>query len=527
MSLPHPDSNEFFDLLFDFREGHLDDARCSQLVDLLEQDELARKRYLEVTQLVADLRWQNLAVPESLVLSRPSVFQPRMLRRAAIRFLKRPAVCSALSAMAAVAAVVAFLALFTKPFDPGVSYPGSPPADLATLVGSLDAKWAAPRFAPYHRVSAGRWTLEAGACSLRLDNGVELIVEGPADFDLQSVGRVRLDRGRLAVRVPEAAHGFCVYTPHAELIDLGTEFGVVVDSADATDVAVYQGRIEVHALASPAATQQLTAQRGASVARIDAHGIASLAAMPVEVMRVLPSAGKNRQTHEHVSRTTREGLGADAFVQGSRRGRDFAGWHYSGEPHLWLKTLHTDLSYTRYVYLRFDLTDLPHAEWRQGRLILTSNYDGDNTGGEWRLHVWGLMEAADAPLWQESGGASGPAPAGALCWNRAPALDSKTGRLRGAEIRQLADVPLAGLVPKGTRLVIPLAEPPFHTAWIEWIQARKGSTGSLILQAVRVGTQANEKTGWSFRSKESGGPPPTLELMGVSQRETIDEPAVP
>lgn len=527
MSLPHPDSNEFLGLLFDFREGRLDDAQCEQLVDLLEHDESARQRYLEVTQLCADLRWQNLAAPDVLSLARPTVLQPRVLRRAAARFLKQPAAISAISAIATVAVMLAVLALFNRPLGPAVTYQTTPQVDLATLIGSVDATWAGPRFSPYRRVSAGRWTLKTGVCSLRLDNGVELVVEGPADFDLQGLGGVRLDRGRLAVRVPPAGHGFCVRTPHAELVDLGTEFGVVVDSADATDVAVYQGRIEVQSLANPSDTQQLTAKTGQSVVRIDAQGIAPLTTLSVALMRALPAVKKSVQTHEQFSRTTGDGLGADAFVQGSHGSRDFANWHYGSDPHLWLKTSLADLSYTRYIYLRFDLTDLSEADWNQGRLTVTSNYDGANTGGDWRLHVWGLMEPPDAPMWLEGEGPSGPASPGALCWNRAPALDSRTGRLGGADIRQLADVSLPGHLPKGTQVVIPFAEGPFRTAWNEWVQARQGTTGTLILQAVQIGTKGDQKYGWSFRSHDRLSPgekPPTLELLGVSHRAAESEP---
>ncbi len=521
MSLPHPDSDEFFDLLFDFREGQLDDVQSEQVIALLESDELARRRYLEVTQLCADLRWQNLSAPDVLAIARPTVLRPRALRRAVVRFLSRPLVSSSLSATVAVAAVLAFLALFNRPLELPVVQPAAPQVELATLIGSVDAKWGAPEFTPHRRVVAGRWALEAGVCSLRLDNGVELIIEGPADFDLQSLGRVRLDRGRLAVRVPPAGHGFCVRTPHAELVDLGTEFGVVVDSSEVTDVAVYQGRIEVQSLANPNAREQLAAGRGQSVARIDAAGIAPLAALSVNLLRALPSVGKSIQTHEHVTRTTRDGVGADAYVQGSHKGRDFANWHFGSESHLWLKSWHQDLSYTRYVYLQFDLTDLPEADWSQGRLTLVSNYDSMNDSGDWRLHVWGLMEPAGATAWLEGQGQPGPAAPGVLCWNLAPGLDPRTGRLRGTVMRQLADVPLPGHLPKGTRLSIPLSDTPFHSDWNEWIGAWKGQPGTLILQAVRVGTVANEKHGWSFCSHDgvsAGVSPPTLELFGVSRR---------
>lgn len=529
MSLPRPESDEFFTLLFDLREGRLDAARWEKLTALLEQDETARRRYLEMMQLCADLKWRNLsptpqlAPPSGERLASP----PPAPRSGAVRYLNRSAVFSAISAMATVAAGVTLLALVNRPARP-IAAPAAAPAaaprsEVATLIGGVDVQWAGPRPAPRERVLAGRWELDAGVCELQLDNGVELIVEGPADFDLQTVGQIRLDHGRLAVRVPPAAHGFRVLTPQAELIDLGTEFGVVVDSIQATDVVVYQGLVEVHSLAHPSAPRRLSSgqKHTAAAARIDQYGIAPLASFPSDLLRSLPPPGKYQWTPAQARRTTRDGAGADAYVQGNRGEQPFADWHFGGESHLWLKPRSENFFYTRFVYLRFDLADLPDARWQQGRLTLTSNYDAINLSGAWRLQVWGLMEAEQAPSWLEVPGTSAPAAPGVLCWNRAPGLDPRTGNLRREELRQLAELPLPGNFPRSTRLTIDLSEPPFRAAWKEWIHVRQGRTATLILQAVRVSAEAKEKHGWSFCSKDNllqDVEPPTLELLGVSRR---------
>ena len=51
-------------------------------------------------------------------------------------------------------------------------------------------------------------------------------------------------RGELVASVPHEGHGFTIETPNGKVIDLGTEFGVVVDDFGVSQVSVFEGKVE-------------------------------------------------------------------------------------------------------------------------------------------------------------------------------------------------------------------------------------------------------------------------------------------
>lgn len=86
---------------------------------------------------------------------------------------------------------------------------------------------------------------ERGLVNLFLDNGAELLIEGPADVDYLSLEKVFARKGKLAARISPGAIGFSIETPHANVIDRGTSFGLSVDEDSRTDVVVYEGKVDL------------------------------------------------------------------------------------------------------------------------------------------------------------------------------------------------------------------------------------------------------------------------------------------
>ena len=82
-----------------------------------------------------------------------------------------------------------------------------------------------------------------GEVELVYDTGARLLLIGPAEFLVGKIGG-ELHRGGLMASVPEAGHGFTIETPHGKVIDLGTEFGVVVDDFGVSEVSVFEGKVE-------------------------------------------------------------------------------------------------------------------------------------------------------------------------------------------------------------------------------------------------------------------------------------------
>lgn len=121
-------------------------------------------------------------------------------------------------------------------------------SEIATITRALDVQWNADQTAPavLSRLSVGdTMSLEAGQVELIFDQGIELLVTGPASFQLIEPLRVVADRGAFSARVGKNGIGFTIDTPVTSVVDLGTEFGVSISDSGATDVAVFNGKVDL------------------------------------------------------------------------------------------------------------------------------------------------------------------------------------------------------------------------------------------------------------------------------------------
>jgi len=92
--------------------------------------------------------------------------------------------------------------------------------------------------------------LRAGAAQVTLPSGAILNMEAPTRFEIRGENRVLLHEGKLTPFVPATAKGFTVDSPTGQVVDIGTEFAVSVDSAGSTDVFVISGEVDVNGLES-------------------------------------------------------------------------------------------------------------------------------------------------------------------------------------------------------------------------------------------------------------------------------------
>ncbi len=93
-------------------------------------------------------------------------------------------------------------------------------------------------------LAAGPVTIGEGTLALLLSSGVELTVDGPAQFELHSDMQVLLAAGHISAVVPEGAEGFVIEAPGLRVVDLGTEFEVTVPPDGRPQVAVRRGAVE-------------------------------------------------------------------------------------------------------------------------------------------------------------------------------------------------------------------------------------------------------------------------------------------
>jgi hypothetical protein len=118
----------------------------------------------------------------------------------------------------------------------------------ARVVDISNVAWVdgAKQFAEWSLVNPGdTLKFSSGWVNLFLDNGAELLIEGPADVVFVSSKKVFARQGKLAARIGPGAVGFRIDTPHAKVIDRGTAFGLSVDRESHTSVVVYEGIVDL------------------------------------------------------------------------------------------------------------------------------------------------------------------------------------------------------------------------------------------------------------------------------------------
>ncbi len=90
----------------------------------------------------------------------------------------------------------------------------------------------------------GKISLGKGMARMRLPSGVELVLVGPLELDVESWMEVRLNRGQLLAWVPPRAYGFTVHAEGLSVMDIGTVFSVMADG-QSSSLFVLKGLVQV------------------------------------------------------------------------------------------------------------------------------------------------------------------------------------------------------------------------------------------------------------------------------------------
>lgn len=156
---------------------------------------------------------------------------------------------------AALALVLVLLAIFWRPIIrpvPPVSEDLTQatnifPHAVAELVHAVNVEWNDPAM-PLKSgavLEPGWVKFKRGLVELQFYRGARIVVEGPAEFQLISDMEATCRLGKLRVDVPPSAHGFKLQAPHAQVVDLGTAFGMEVSADGQTEVHVLEGKVEM------------------------------------------------------------------------------------------------------------------------------------------------------------------------------------------------------------------------------------------------------------------------------------------
>ncbi|MEZ6139965.1 MAG: FecR domain-containing protein [Zavarzinella sp.] len=115
---------------------------------------------------------------------------------------------------------------------------------VAWLVNAQNCQWQGGEPPAGIFVVGTELQLESGLAEIHFKSGANVILNGPAHLVFGTGNSATLHRGKLSAQVPPSAHGFTIFSPQGEVIDLGTEFGITVDDQGATAVYVFEGKIK-------------------------------------------------------------------------------------------------------------------------------------------------------------------------------------------------------------------------------------------------------------------------------------------
>jgi hypothetical protein len=236
-------------LIEDYLTGRIDEPRLQELEARLRDDPEARRAFVRYARLHTDLHFELRARQASERVMEAIDRQTRPAPRPAVARRHRY-IPAAVAAGVLIAAGLAWWAV-------------RPPAAVAWLVNAQNCTWAGGD--PPAALRPGQvLEVERGLAEFRFRGGARVVLQGPARVTLLSGTSVRLDRGTLAARVT-GTDGFEVLSPQGKVIDRGTEFGVAVSGAGATEVIVFEGKVEVRPSAGDD-TVSLTRNQGARIA---------------------------------------------------------------------------------------------------------------------------------------------------------------------------------------------------------------------------------------------------------------------
>lgn len=246
-------------------DGHLSADEHVQLQQLLLEDEVARAEYSNFCQMEADLHFSaraNRAGRKALAIVSTAELPSHPWSMGTI-FLAGAVTASLAAALILWLGNANWRGAAEAPRQAGIQdiaaneTPSAavyidndklvPEGFVAHILRvSPDFTWKHPTASPDFllRIKPGdKLNLAKGLVQMEFASGARIILHGPAVFTPTSATTGHLESGRLTGEVTEG--NFHLTTPAAEVIDLGTEFGVQVDSEKSTDVVVFNGKVQV------------------------------------------------------------------------------------------------------------------------------------------------------------------------------------------------------------------------------------------------------------------------------------------
>ena len=266
MSSLNPDFNKqrLHELAASVIDGNANESQLRELTEILRVSPSARDEYLVLVDLHATLATDMAPAAQQTRVEQPCVEQ----NRSDITRVEKPRVARNRSSIPLAAAAVALAACILIAITWfGEDHSGAGTHSFATVAQATEAVWESGPIDRGNRVGVTTMRLKSGLVRLEFDSGVEVTLEGPAVYKLFDIANTKLMSGLLTATVPPGAEGFTVDTPSAQVIDLGTSFGIDLTNDGFSNVSVFDGKVEVAPLDSkgPIAMERRLLSEGESV----------------------------------------------------------------------------------------------------------------------------------------------------------------------------------------------------------------------------------------------------------------------
>ena len=291
-------------------DGQLRPDEAARLEQLAGRSNEARQFFLRYLELHGELYWETAVsagrdastiVESALCTPRPDARvaeagrAPRPIGEARKSRRRRIPVAATVASILLVALSSVAFYRFWRSGPERLSQPEM----VARLAATFEAVWPeGEEVVDGKGVAVGRTlALEKGLAQIHFQDEAEVILRGPARFELAGPSEGLLHAGSLVADLPREQAPLTIGTPSATIVDLGTAFGVTVDQSGYTEVHVFDGTVEIRPRGGSvggAAPSELRAGNAVYICARSNGGAAEIGTIPFDssrFVRHLPVAG--------------------------------------------------------------------------------------------------------------------------------------------------------------------------------------------------------------------------------------------
>jgi hypothetical protein len=252
MSVPKNVNPRVWELANAVCEGAATRQEFQELEWLLKADSCAFEFYVDFLRIHTEILWLVSSKPHSTMDTAPQTSQAPPDRSPILGFFSD--VANYFNQHSPLSFVLLFVFLGTSTLAAiwlsamnSVSAPGEP-SFVAQITAAKGCVWSTAITPPTDLQAGRQLRFEKGIIQITYSNKAVVLLEGPASYTVDTANSGFLSHGKLTARADaKEARNFTILTPNARFVDLGTEFGVMIDDKGCATVAVFNGKVNAEA----------------------------------------------------------------------------------------------------------------------------------------------------------------------------------------------------------------------------------------------------------------------------------------